>query len=374
MDEKINIILFDEEELTKTLIENYLKEVSFPFEISDMGSFERGLIPNNNDKKTIIIVNVNKTNTSILDEVSALSENKNNIFLLISYDKSADLQVKAMRSGAKDFLFKPLIQTDFIYSINKLYKNNVLEKVKEENSMIYSVVSVDEHVGKTFFTFNIAKELSDMSKEKVLYIDFNNNLNDIYTILNINTDYNTPFFFNKITEENAQNLFFKLPRYKNSEVYVMGNGIFRNSEITVNINKIDTFFKIAKKYFKYILIDNAEADSANTLEILKNSDKIYLVTEPSLFMAEKVKAYLVKNFPKRSVRIVLNKYNSKKEEDLLNQVEKKIGRQIFAKIPKNVVATSAAITRGMTLKELSSELDVVKTYVKLANYMVNRDK
>ena len=374
MDEKINIILFDEEDLTKTLIGNYLQEVSFPFEYSSMGAFEFGLIPKNSTRKTIIIVNVNQTKTSVLDEIASLAENKNNIFILISYDKSADLQVKAMRSGAKDFLFKPLIQSDFIYSINKIYKNNVLEKVREEDSMIYSVLSVDEHVGKTYFTFNLAKELSDMSKEKVLYIDFNNNLNDIYTILNINTDYNTPFFFNKVSDDNAQSLFSRLPHYKTSDLYVMGNGVFRNSETKIQPDRIEAFFQVAQKHFKYILIDLADAEAQITLKTLECSQKIYMVTEPSLLMAEKVKTYLNKNLPKRSVRIVLNKYNAKKEEDILNQVEQKIGRQIFAKIPKNVVATSAALTRGITLKELSADLDIVKTYTKLANYMVNRDK
>lgn len=374
MDEKINIILFDEEELTKVLIENYLKEVSFSFEIFDMGVFDASFLNKNKDKKNIIIANINKTNTKILDEISLLSENKNNLFLLISYDKSADLQVRAMRSGAKDFLFKPLIQTDFIYSINKIYKSFLLEKEKECHSMIYSIISIEEHVGKTFFTFNLAKELADISKNKVLYIDFNNNLNDIYTILNCDSEYNSPYFINKITEENANAIFLRVPRYQDSNLFIMGNGIFRNAETSIKTEKISAFLKITKKYFKYILIDTGESTSPYTFEAMNNSNKLYLITEPSLVMAEKVKTYINLQLSKRSVRIVLNKYNSKKEEDLLNKIEQALGRQIFAKIPKNVVATSASLSRGKTLKELSPELDVVKTYVKLANYMVNRDR
>ena len=87
-----------------------------------------------------------------------------------------------MRAGAKEFLCKPLIQTDFVYAINKIYKNDVVGVMKKDDALVYSCISTDEHVGKTFFAFNLSKELADMSKENVLYIDFNNNLNDIYTI------------------------------------------------------------------------------------------------------------------------------------------------------------------------------------------------
>lgn len=374
MNDKIDIVLFDEEELTQTLVQSYLKEVSFPFDILNLDITDMDFIPTSGQKKSIIIVNVNKTNTSILNKVSKLSQNKNNLFLLVSYDKSADLQVQAMRAGAKDFLCKPLIQSDFVYAINKIYKNDVIGVEKNDGALVYSCISVGEHVGKTFFAFNLAKELADMSKEKVLYLDFNNNLKDIYTVLNMNSDYNTPYFVNKISDENAEALFARVPKYKNSSLFIIGNGVFRNSETVIQLDKIDNFFKIAKKHFKYILVDNEDADSRITVYAMSNSHKIYLITEPSINMASQVKSYLDRTLAKRSVRIVLNKFSAGKEDELLNQMEEKIGRQIFAKIPKNFVATSASMTKGVTLRELSPELDVVKTYIKLANYMINRDK
>ena len=91
-------------------------------------------------------------------------------------------------------------------------------------------------------------------------------------------------------------------------------------------------------------------------------------------MADKVSTYVCMYFPTRSVRLLINKYNAKKEEAVLPKIEQKIGRQIFGKIPVNVVATSASYSKGISLGELSPDLDVVKTYKKLASYMVNRDK
>ena len=50
MNEKIDIVLFDEEELTKTLVQSYLKEVSFPFEILTLDSSDMDFIPTSGDK------------------------------------------------------------------------------------------------------------------------------------------------------------------------------------------------------------------------------------------------------------------------------------------------------------------------------------
>ena len=53
------IVLFDEEELTKTLIETYLKDLSFNFEVLKFNEFDETLIPATDEKK-IIIANVQK--------------------------------------------------------------------------------------------------------------------------------------------------------------------------------------------------------------------------------------------------------------------------------------------------------------------------
>ena len=370
MDKKLQVVLFDEEELTKTLIESYLQEMTFPYNVSKYNKFDQGLIPEIDEKK-IIIVNINKTNSSILSQISKLSQNKNNLFLIISYDKSADLQVKALRTGAKDFLFKPLVQADFVDSVKKMYKSEIMSS--KSSSKVYNILSLEESVGKTFFAFNMAKELADISNEKVLLIDFNDNLNDLGSTLSITINFNTPYFINRVTNENAPEMFARIAKYKKSSLYIMGNGMFRNEEKTINVKKVSEFFDIAKKHFKYIFVDSDAAQRDLSGEIAAKTDINFVVITPSLTAAEKLKPIMDKLLFNKPCRVVLNKYNSKKEEALLTQIEQKLGKQIFLKIPKNIMATSAAINKGSSIKEVSPDLDIVKTYIQLAKYIQNKD-
>ena len=370
MDKKIQVVLFDEEELTKTLIESYLKEVTFPYNVLKFNQFDEALIPETDEKK-IIIVSINKTNSSILSLITKLSQNRNNLFLIVSYDKSSDLQVKALRTGAKDFLFKPLVQSDFIDSIKIIYKNEIM--VNTSNSKVYNILSLEESVGKTFFAFNMAKELADVSNEKVLLIDFNDSLNDLGSTLSITINFNTPYFVNRVTEQNAVEMFSKIARYKKSSLYIMGNGMFRNEEKTIDLKKVSGFFDIAKKHFKYIFVDSDSNQQDLSGEVAAKTNINFVVMSPSLTVAEKLKPMMDKLLSNKPCRVVLNKYNSKKEEGLLAQIEQTLGKQLFLKIPKNIMATSAALNKGSSIKEVSPDLDIVKTYVQLAKYIQNKD-
>ena len=371
MSEKVLIVLFDEEELTKTLIENYLKEVSFPYEVLKFNEFDETLIPSTGQKK-IIIVNINKTNALALRQISKLSIYKQNLFLIISYDKSADLQVNALRTGAKEFLYKPLIQSDFVNAVMKMYKNDIFQRNDGQKPRVFSVITKEKGVGKTFFALNFAKELADASKERVLLIDFNNNLNDLSYVLNLNIRYNTPFFFNKLEEGNASVVLPRLTRYKNSSLFVMANGNLRNEETTVNEKRIPIVIEELKKYFKYIVIDNDMEQMVVNYELYKKSDEIYFVISSSLSNASIAKDYEMKAFQGKIVKYVLNKYNAKKDEAIINQLEQILGKQLTLLIPKNIVAISTAQSSCSTIKEVGENLDISQMYVKLAKSVVGK--
>ena len=301
------IVLFDEEELTKTLIETYLKDLSFNFEVLKFNEFDETLIPATDEKK-IIIANVSQINKDVFSSISKLSKSKNNLFIMISYDKSADLQVKSLRNGAKDFLPKPLIQSDFTNSVMKIYREEIMQNVENSTPKLFTVAAKEKSVGKTFFALNFAKELADASKGRVLLIDFNNNLNDLSYLLNLNIKYNTPYFINRIEEANAQIFIKNLDRYKDSSLYIMANGNVRNEETKTDATKISPAIDLLKKYFKYIVVDNAPDMQDVNKALYKKSEDVFYILSSSFSQSAKNADYLNKELFGMPIKIVLNKY------------------------------------------------------------------
>lgn len=153
----------------------------------------------------------------------------------------------------------------------------------------------------------------------------------------------------------------------------MGNGTYRNSESKVDDMKVASFYDRVKKYFKYIIVDNNADLRVPSIETINKSYISYLILSPSVTASETAKLYMEKSLKDKPIRIILNKYNAKKDEALLQQIEQNLNNQIFMKIPKNIVATSASLSKGLSLKEVSPQLDVVQVYMQLAKYMVNKD-
>ena len=369
----IKILIFDEEEVTKTLVESYLKELTFPYELKKYNEFDESVFLADDGYK-MIIVNVSRNNLSVLDSIEILSKEKKNKFIVVSNDNSTDLHVKVLRTGAKDFLLKPLKKSDFLYSIQMIHKVEILGvQQKKSNSTIFAATSVDKGVGKTTFIINLAKELADASGEKVLLIDFNNTTNDISFLLNVDITFNTSHYINKLTSQNAPALLSKLVKYQKSSMYVMANGFSRNEDNKIDERNIYNVFQILKQYFKYILIDidNVQENDKLYGEVLNNTDVVWMVSEPSLGMIQKIKQHIDASIVRKTVRVVLNKYE-KKYEPSLEKFQSVLGKPIYCRIPKNYMAVGSAQTNTRTLKEVAPELNIVKAYVSLAKHIASK--
>lgn len=368
MTEQIKIILVDEEEITQILIENYLKELTFSYSFEKCNEIDFSIL--NNTQKKIVIVNINQTDNSTLLEVKKQSSNPNTVFILISHDTTADLNVKAIRAGAKEFLTKPIIKKDFLEIIKNIKSTLKTKEEPTAKCSINLVMSVEKEVGKTFFALNTAKEVADVSKEKVLLIDFNNDLNDLSSKLNMDFIYNTSYFVDEIIKDNYEAL-GKINRYQKSSLYIMANGVFCNN-ISHDNDNYEIFFQKIKKHFRYIFLDVSPGMEFNK-SIIKNTDTIYTILEPSMSMFSNASAVVQRNYKGKRVRYILNKFNENKESELISKLENIINKQIFLRIPLNHMATNASISHGKTLKELSPKLDVVDKYLKLANFIASRE-
>ena len=370
MDE-LRILVFDDEELTKTLIESYLKELTFPYTLEKYNDFDESFICDDNLNK-IIIVNINKYNISVLDSISKLSQFKKNKFVLISNDNSTDLNVKSLRAGAQDFLPKPLVKSDFVYVIQKIYKKEFMEYSKSSNGKIYTAISVERGMGKTTFLINLAKEIADASGEKVLLIDFNNDINDLSFLLNVDITYNTIHYMNNMTQENADNLLSKVSKYKNSSLYVMANGFLRKGGEKISVRNIDSVLNILKQHYKYIFLDLDPNEDAVERELVRLSDYVFVMMNSLISSLEKLKTFIEVIYKSKNIRLVLNKYEQKNVEKL-EEIQSFLGREIFWVIPKNFMATGTALNNSKTLKEVSPNLDIVQAYIQLAQKIISRD-
>ncbi|MBQ3642665.1 hypothetical protein II906_12190, partial [bacterium] len=103
------------------------------------------------------------------------------------------------------------------------------------------------------------------------------------------------------------------------------------------------------------------------------TDIIYFILEPNLQMAQETKMLRDRSYPLKRVRYIINKYNPRKDSELLKQLEYILGQKVFALIPKNFMATNSSIAHYKTLSELTPNVDVAQKYKQMANFITGKD-
>ena len=171
--------------------------------------------------------------------------------------------------------------------------------------------------------------------------------------------------------ENAEKLLSRVARYEKSNLYVMANGFSRNEDIKVDVRNIYNSFHILKEYFKYIFIDIDTENEKLYDEVIANADVVWMLAQPSVSMFEKIKQHMEALIIRKTVRVVLNKYE-KKYEPNLEKFQSILGKPIYCKIPKNFMAVGSAQTSSKTLKEVAPDINIVRAYMSLAKHIASK--
>lgn len=369
----IQFFIFDRDELSATLIENYLKIVSFPYVIHRFNDFDSSLIPNESSVN-FIFVDVSSHNDGVFDKIKESSQYRNNVFFMMSSEPTTDLYIKALRAGTREFLRKPIEKESFIAAI----KNNIDEKmfskskVIRRESKIIAATSFEKNCGKTFFAINLASELAFLTKEKVLLIDFNENLNNVTFTLDIDHEFDTNYFLQNITEENVKEFLPKLYKYKDLPLYIMSSCMYKaQTKKSLYCDNTQQFLNALKRFFRFIIIDvNNESERTNNV-IFSNTDMIFYLVSPNVSANSRNKNHINMNFDKKKFRIILNKYRDK-DEAKLTEIENVLEREVFYKIPINLSVTVGFNSKGRTIREINPNLDIMKKYNNLAKYVISR--
>ncbi len=352
--DSIKIFIFDEEELTKTLIESYLCDVLFPYTTEKYNEFDEGLI-NSSDENKIIIVNINRLNDDLLNKISENSKNPKNKFLIISYDTLTDLRVKAIRAGAVDFLLKPLIKSDFLYSLQHIYKNIISDKTKEKGTLSLFMSNIPDK-DNSVFMYNLAKEAVNIQKGNVLIIDFplcETNIADLMKVpLNL-TEINN--FSNNIKQDIDSSLYILNCKMEN-----------------ITKTSLNCLYKEVQNNYKNIFVNIPEnmPDDIKKL-FLEDCNNFYYVISQSTGSVEKTKNDIKNLLNKKSPNFIIID-NNKKNNFKVERFKTCLDAEIFHTISANYTAFEKVLMYKKTYNELNKDYEIAKEYVNLANKVINR--
>ena len=383
MGQNLNIILIDSEENTRNIIKSYLSELEniqisseCIFEYSDI---DEGIKKSFETQNSILLIDISENIEKALESIRKLKdEKKDTLIAALSYKATTDVIIKAMRAGAKEFISKPVIKTDFKETITALIQE-IDNKTVNESCKIISTFSNKGGIGKTSIAVNLAMELAQLSKEKVALVDLNLQLGDVATFLDLTPSFAMDYIANNIQNLDDNELLKTLTRYKNTSLYVIADPLNIDKSKEITSAQIEEILQSLKKSFSYIVIDIGTNIDSKTIKALDMSDLILLVATVNLPAIRSIQRCMEMfnklGYTQDKIKLVLNRY-MENEEIKTSDIEEVVKQKVYWKIPNNYLTMMSAINKGVPVNEINQESNIAQNYMdfasKVSDYLITQ--
>ena len=370
MNNSASIVIIDKEETSTNIIKSYIKDIPETYideTFSDSFAAYNHVIEN---RTNIIIVDVSEdpdVNFELINKITTL--NKQAKVIVTSYNANADLVIKSMRIGAREFLTKPIKEDELQEAVTKMRDLSLGTLSDSNKCKIISTFSNKGGIGKTATAVNLALELANITKEKVALIDLNLQLGDVTTFLDLTPSFDISYVVNNIHRVDETFLLSTLEQYKDTSLYVLADPPYLEQAEDITSDQISKLFDALKQTFSYIVVDTGSNFDGKTITVLDNSDLILLVTIVNLPAIRNCQRCLELferlGYSKEKVKIVLNRY-MENEEIKTEDVEDVLDRKIYWKIPNNYFTIMSAINKGIPVGYVNPDSNLSHNYRDLA--------
>jgi|InofroStandDraft_1065614.scaffolds.fasta_scaffold00001_462 pilus assembly protein CpaE len=367
---KIDTVIIDPENNSREIILNYLAQIE---DINVTQEFNDILTAMNfitESRPNLIIVDISQKTQMALDIIVKISNTlKNSKIIVLSYDMSPETVIKALRAGAREFLVKPLIENEFLQSVEKL-KDLILGNINDTTKCkVITTFSNKGGIGKTAIATNLAVELANMTKERVALVDLNMQMGDVTTFLDLNPSFDTAYVINNLERIDEGFLLSTLEKYNNTSLYVLADPPDLEQAEVITSDNITTLINVLRNVFSYIIIDTTASFDGKTITALDNSDLVLLITIinlPSVRNCQRCFDLFKRlGYTKDKIKIIVNRY-MENDEIKVEDVEEVLGHPVYFKIPNNYFTIINAINKGLPVCEINPHSNIAKSFKELA--------
>jgi pilus assembly protein CpaE len=296
--------------------------------------------------------------------------------LATSKDKSSEAILKIMRSGATEYLLRPVVETDLAFALQKLGRLWLTKPVPEGDvGRIFTVFSPKGGVGVTTVAVNLATNIYESTKKPTIIVDLDLNAGDVTTFLNMKPTYTMTDVKANISRLDKSFLQGVIAKH-DSGIFVLAGPQRVEEGVSISGAEINKVLSILKTMFSFIIID-AETIFESSMTALKMSDKVFLVFTMDLPQIRNIKKYLdffqEMGFGNDNMKLIANRY-IKKGEIKIEDAEKAINYPIFRTLPNEYNAAMSCVNHGVPLSVGAKKSQLNESIKELTKTIITNKK
>ena len=288
--------------------------------------------------------------------------------VVVSSRTDGQLILKAMRSGAREFLSSPVQLDELMGALDRVTATSDGSKRNNSGSII-SVAGSSGGVGSTTIAVNLAVALAQNPDHSVALIDLDLALGDADVFLDMMPDYTLLDVAQNIGRLDLALLRKSLTKHE-SGIYLLPRPVQIEDSVEINEENFQKGMGLLRASFSHLVVDLSKSYNAIDMAALKASEHILLLTQLDLPCLRNVVRLLSamesQEGLKDRVRVVVNRSGLDNSQISSQKAEETIARDIFWKIPNNYGVVSDCRNNGVPLVKSAPKAAITHSIAKLA--------
>jgi pilus assembly protein CpaE len=270
--------------------------------------------------------------------------------VILLLDKiSTDILKKAIKLNIHDVIEFPFAYDELRESIKRV-ENMLLKSLIEKPSRLITeeekrkkihkkiaIFSTKGGSGKSFVAVNLAVDLANLAKKRVILFDLDYQFGDIALMLNLDPKHTTYDIMSVINRLDSEMLNSFLTLHE-SGVKVLPAPIDPSQEEAISTAATMKILDIFSDISDYVIIDTPSGFSDNVLLLLEKTDFLCIVASKDVPNIKnlKISLQILKQlkFPDERIFVILNRADSK-VGIAIDEIEKTIKQRINVTVPSN---------------------------------------
>src|SRR6185295_7704780 len=290
--------------------------------------------------------------------------------LVVSTSSDGQLILKAMRSGAKEFLTHPVKAEDLVAALGRISAAKFgTGDGRGRTCHVIAVCGATGGVGSTSLAVNLGSVLAKEERNSVVLVDLDMALGDADVFLDTIPDYTLVDVAQNISRLDFTLLKRSLTKHA-SGLYLLPRPVQLQDTAHVTPDDLTRVLGLLKASFTHMILDLSKGYTALDLVALKSAKDVLLVTQLDLPCLRNV-VRLMLSFTedetlKDKVKIVVNRVGLETGSISLKKAQETMGREVFWRLPNDYKTMVEVRNNGVPLIEQAPKASITQSVTSLA--------
>ena len=369
MSSSLRISICDPNESTRENLKKYLIGIDNVFLEADCSRYEFFTDIVAQTTPHVAILDIDSDQELGLQLIESLGRKNPNVGIIaVSSSSDGQIILKAMRSGAREFLNSPVQIEELVGALDRVGAASDGSS-KSKAGTIISVAGASGGVGTTSIAVNTAVALAQHPECSVALVDLDLALGDADVFLDMIPDYTLLDVSQSVSRLDLALLRKSLTKH-DTGVYLLPRPIQIEESDAITGADFKKVLSLLKASFTHVILDLSKSYSELDCTGLEQSDHILLVTQLDLPCLRNVVRILTSmeryDNSRDKVKVVVNRAGLDGTQISSTKAEETIDREIYARVPNNYVVISECRNNGVPLLQQAPKAAITQSVAQLA--------